>query len=71
MEVALDRIAKAHTTEEKVRKDRPGSSNRYKHAFCLVMDNGKKAVTKVMMPPALVNSALFRTGVDISKEGVK
>lgn len=69
VEMALDRIAKAHTTEEKAGKIRAGSSNRYKHAFCLVMDNGKKAITKVMMPPALVNSSLFSTGVDVKKEG--
>ena len=55
---ALDRIAKAST---KVNK----SANRYNKAFCIVMDNGKKAIAKAMLPDSLLNSQLFRTGVDV------
>lgn len=33
----------------------------YKHAFCLVLDNGKKAVVKVTLPPSLRSSKLFKT----------
>jgi hypothetical protein len=33
-------------------------------AFCVILDNGKKAVVKVMLPPAIAKSKLFRTGVE-------
>lgn len=60
-EVALDKIAKASTSE-----DQKGRQvGRYKHAFCIVMDNGKKAIAKVELPPALANSKLFKAGVSI------
>lgn len=39
--------------------------SRYKYAFCLVLDNGKRAVVKVMLPQALRQSSLFRTGVNV------
>ena len=42
--------------------------NRYKHAFCVIMLNsGEKAIVKAMVPQEILNSKLFRTGVDISK----
>jgi hypothetical protein len=37
----------------------------YQKSFCVILDNGKKAVVKVMLPPAIAKSKLFRTGVDI------
>jgi len=39
----------------------------YNKAFCVILDNGKKAVVKVMLPPAIAKSSLFRTGVDVKK----
>ena len=63
-EIALDKIAKASVCE-----DRTGSQvGKYKHAFCIVMDNGKKAIAKVILPPALAEQKLFKTGVDVSKK---
>ena len=63
-EIALDKIAKASVSE-----DRTGSQvGKYKHAFCIVMDNGKKAIAKVILPPALAEQKLFKTGVDVSKK---
>ncbi|MEM4385410.1 MAG: DUF87 domain-containing protein [Candidatus Anstonellales archaeon] len=64
---ALDKIAKAHNTDELSSK-KSNTSNRYKNAFCVILDNGKKAVVKVMMPPSLVNSKLFKTGVDVENK---
>ena len=63
-EQALDRIAKASVKTTK-------SADRYNKAFCIVMDNGKKAISKVMLPESLLESQLFRTGVrvDKNKEG--
>lgn len=40
----------------------------YNKAFCIMLDNGKKAVAKVMLPPAIAKSRLFRTGVDVKKK---
>ena len=64
-ELALDRIAKAHANDDGATGVNSGSGNRYRHSFCLVMDNGKKAIAKVMLPQAIVKSSLFRTGVDV------
>lgn len=63
-EIALDKIAKAPTSEDK----RGKSVGRYKHAFCIVMDNGKKAIAKVELPPALVQQKLFKAGISVDKE---
>lgn len=68
-ELALDRIAKAHANDDEVGSQNSGSGNRYRHSFCLVMDTGKKAIAKVMLPQALVKSSLFRTGVDVKNKG--
>ena len=45
------------------------AGNKYRNAFCVIMDNGKKAVTKYMVPPELLQSSLFRTGVDVRDKG--
>lgn len=39
--------------------------NRYKHSFCVVLANGKKAIVKVMLPQELRVSKIFKTGVEI------
>ena len=39
----------------------------FSHAFCLVLPDGRHAVTKVQLPKKLATSKLFRTGVDISE----
>ena len=62
--LALDKIAKAHSSDDLAGSNK-GTGNRYKHSFCLIMDNGKKAVVKAMIPPSLARSDLFKTGVVI------
>lgn len=37
----------------------------YNKAFCVILDNGKKAVVKAFLPPAIAKSKLFATGVDV------
>ncbi len=70
LEPSLALIAKANTDDGagKGTKNTSSAGNRYKHAFCLVLDNGKKAITKVMLPAALRNSSLFKTGVDVQSK---
>lgn len=58
---ALDRIAKAHSSDETYQGR--GTGNRFKHSFCVIMDSGKKAVVKAMIPASLAKSNLFKTGV--------
>ena len=67
-ELSLDKIAKAHASDDVDKEQNSGSGNRYRHSFCIVLDNGKKAIAKVVLPQALVKSSLFRTGVDIKRE---
>lgn len=66
LEPALALIAKANNAENKS-ASKSGKSSRYKHAFCAVLDNGKKAVIKVTLPRELRESKLFKTGVDIEE----
>jgi hypothetical protein len=65
---ALDNIAKAHTARQNGSKKASGAQSRYKNAFCIVLEEGKKAVVKVNLPPALRESNLFKTGVDTKEE---
>ena len=64
IKLALDKIAKANAS---VTMQGGTSTNKYKNAFCVVMDDGKKAVVKVDLPKALRDSKLFKTGVDVSE----
>lgn len=65
IKLALDKIAKANTSKT-ISSGR--STSRYKHAFCVVMEDGKKAIVKVELPKALKESKLFKTGVDVETE---
>lgn len=67
---ALDRIAKAHQSDEGIAGGNgrgSGSGNRYRHSFCVVLDNGKKAIVKSKLPAALGKSKIFKTGVLIKE----
>lgn len=70
---ALDKIAKAHKSDETSQMYDRGnsSSNRYKHAFCVILDNGKKAIVKARLPDVLARSKLFKTGVIIKENNLK
>lgn len=66
LEEPLKKIAEASRKGRK-NKGRDGKTNvndRYKHAFCVVLDEGK-AVVKAMLPQSLMESDLFKTGVII------
>ena len=39
--------------------------SKYSHAFCLVLDDGKRAVVKTTLPKKIAESDLFSTGVKI------
>lgn len=62
---ALDNIAKAHTVTQSGTQKVSGAQSRYKNAFCIVLEEGKKAIVKVMLPKSLLKSSLFRTGVEV------
>jgi hypothetical protein len=68
MLIALDNIAKAHNVTQTGLQKTSGSQSRYKNAFCIVLEDGKKAIVKVMLPKSLLKSSLFKTGVDIKEE---
>ena len=61
---ALDRIAKAHKSDT----TSTGVGSKYKHSFCVILDNGKKAIVKSMLPQSLANSKLFKTGVSLKNK---
>lgn len=66
VKIALDKIAKAHTDTSSSSKI-SGAQSRYKYSFCIIFENGKKAVVKSMLPRALLKSQLFLTGVQIDQ----
>ena len=70
--LALDKIAKAHISDESNNENKQkkgyGSGNRYKHAFCVVLDTGKKAIVKSRLPASLAKSRLFKTGVILKED---
>ena len=61
-EPALYKIARATMSDDKASKT---PTNRYQYAFCIILDNGKKAIVRSRLPDSLVKSKLFKTGVDI------
>ena len=63
MEEPLERIYKAST---KKTGKRSSLTSRYKHSFCVIMLNtGEKAIVKAMIPNEVLNSKLFRTGIEV------
>lgn len=62
---ALDEIYKASTESS---GGNYGVGSRYKYAFCLMLDDGTKAVVKVILPEGLRQSKLFKTGVERKEE---
>ena len=68
-EIEKDLAIIAKANPDKTNKDSGVRTRggKYAHAFCIVMDNGKKALVKQMLPKALLESSLFKTGVDIDK----
>lgn len=64
----LEVIAKANMGKSDKRDSIKTKGGKYTHAFCLVMDNGKKAVVKQSLPKALEESSLFKTGVSVNKQ---
>lgn len=67
MLVPLERIAKAYNSDNNVGGvvAKENSTNKYRNSFCLLLDNGKQAIVKVLLPKALSKSKLFKTGVDV------
>jgi len=66
VEDTLIKIAKASKSDDQKKVKRAGS--RYDKAFCLMLDNGKKAIIKSMMPTSIAKSKLFSTGVVVGNE---
>lgn len=64
LEAPLRRIAEASRKGRKKKRNSSAAQDRYKNAFCVVLDEGK-AIVKVMLPPSLLESDLFKTGVVI------
>jgi len=66
--LALDNIAKAHSAAKTADQKLSSTQSRYKNAFCIILENGKKSIVKAMLPKALLKSSLFKTGVVIKPE---
>ena len=65
LEDPLELIARANTIKTKTADGIQSRGSKYKYAFCVVTDTGKKAIVKAVLPPALMRSSLFKTGVAI------
>lgn len=62
VEDILIKISKANKSDDQ-KKVIKRAGSRYDKAFCLMLDNGKKAVVKCMLPKSMAESKLFATGV--------
>lgn len=62
LEDELKRISKAAASNK---------TSKYKHAFCLVFDDGKRAIVRATLPKKLSSSKLFSTGVTVPKDSEK
>lgn len=67
MRLALDTIAKAYSTIQSGTQKVSGAQSKYKYAFCIALEDGKKAIVKAMIPKELMKSSLFKTGVDVKE----
>ena len=72
VEHILARISTANQTRTssssaKFMKAKKNRQDRYKHVFCLVMGSDK-AFVKVMLPDDLLETELFKTGVNVESE---
>lgn len=68
MKPELDLIAAAKRVSDEV-KGAIENEDPYRFAFLCGLDRSKYGVVKVILPSELKDSALFRTGVDITKKG--
>lgn len=59
LETELLKISKASNNKKQ---------SKYKHAFCIVFDDGKRAVVKSQLPKKLAESRLFSTGIKVDSE---
>jgi len=69
---ALEQIAIASnkkSKEEQAGQKTAVSNNKYTHAFCLMLEDGSRAVVRVELPKSIADSDLFRTGVKVKEEG--
>jgi hypothetical protein len=66
--IALDNIAKAGMAQQSGSQKLSGSQSRYKNAFCIILEDGKRAICKVKLPKSLLKSELFKTGVIIKED---
>ena len=68
----LDRIAAANKkTKTGSEKKAMGSKNKYQHAFAIILDSGKRAISRVYVPQSIIDSRLFDSAVDTSKGNIK
>lgn len=70
LEGTLKKIARdsGKSSSTGIKKGKKTVESPYKHAFCLILPDGKRSIVKVQLPPKLVNSTLFRTGVQIAEK---
>lgn len=61
----LGEIANANTSKRRLITS--GRQNRYRNAFCVMLASGERATVKVMLPPEILESKLFSTGVKLEE----
>lgn len=67
MKYELGKIARAKRDDEGRETEKRGKSESiYRHAFLCGLDNSKFALVKTLLPRGLVQSKLFKTGVDLN-----
>lgn len=59
----LNKIAKANLKTKTGVEKASSTNSKYKHSFCLILEDGKRAISKVVLPSSIADSKLFKSSV--------
>jgi hypothetical protein len=67
MKPEMDLLASAKKNDEEL-DGRSSSESLYSHAFLCGLDRSKYGIVKMLIPPDIARSLIFKTGVDLKKK---
>ena len=64
---SLNIIANSDKKKKKSKKASSSTLSKYKHAFCILMDNGDNTIIKAPIPKIILDTDLYTSGVKVDK----
>lgn len=68
MRVEMDLLSSAKRDDEDIKENSGYNESLYNHAFLCGLDRSKYGIVKMLIPPDIARSLIFKTGVDVKKE---